>query len=146
MSGMFKKILVSIDGSTNSYRGLQYATDIAKKYDADITLIHIVEEPIYAYSSIGPAIIPDKVFSEIKENAEKLFLKRKNELNAKGVQTKTLLKRGNPSVEILKASEGFDLIVMGSRGLGRFKTYLLGSVSNSVVQHSKAPVLIVRPK
>lgn len=72
--------------------------------------------------------------------------KRKKELTSRGIRTKTLLRRGSPSVQILKASKDFDLIVMGSRGLGRLRSLMLGSVSNSVVQQSKVPILIIRPE
>lgn len=143
---MFRKILVPIDGSPNSYRGLQYAIDIAKTFHSEITLIHVVEEPLFFYAGMNAPIIPPKVFNDLEEYAQKLFLKRKKELNEKGVPTTTILRRGDPSVEILKASRGFDLIVMGSKGLSRFKSLLLGSVSNSVVQQSKVPVLIIKPE
>lgn len=143
---MFRKILVPIDGSPNSYRGLQYAVDIAKKYDSEITLIHVVERPLFFYAGSGMTIIPPDVYDNLEEYAEKLFLKRKRELGEKGIRTETLLKRGDPADQILKASKGFDLIVMGSKGLGRFQRLFLGSVSNSVVQQSRVPVLIVRPE
>jgi len=143
---MFQKILVPIDGSPNSYHGLQYAVEIAKKFDAEITLIHVVEQPSYAFAPSGGSVIPAETFIEIEGFAEELLRERRDELIKREVRAKTLLKRGNPDVEILKASTGFDLIVMGSQGLSRFKRLLLGSVSNSVVQNSKVPVLIVRPE
>jgi nucleotide-binding universal stress UspA family protein len=142
---VFGRILVPIDGSPNSYKGLRYAIEIAKKFDAEITLIHVIEEPVYAYSDVAGGVVPARAFTELEEYADKLFAKRKKELAERGVRTNTLLKKGNPSYEILKASKGFDLIVMRSRGLGRFKRLFLGSVSNGVVQNSKVPVLIVRP-
>ena len=49
-------------------------------------------------------------------------------------------------MEILNASKGFDLIVMGSKGMSRFKRLLMGSVSNMIVQNSDVPVLIVKPE
>ncbi|MGP8124992.1 MAG: universal stress protein [Nitrososphaerales archaeon] len=143
---VFQKILVPIDGSPNSYRGLQYAAEIAKKFDAEITLLHIVEQLSYAFAPSGGSVIPAETFIEIEGFAEELLQKRSGELIKQEVRTSTLLKKGNPAVEILRASTGFDLIVMGSQGLSRFKRLLLGSVSNSVVQNSKVPVLIVRPE
>jgi nucleotide-binding universal stress UspA family protein len=143
---VFQKILVPVDGSPNSYRGLQYAVEIAKKFDAEITLVHVVEQPSYAFAPSGGSVIPAETFVEIEGFAEELLQKRREELVKQGVRTNTLLKRGDPDAEILKASTGFDLIVMGSQGLSRFKRLLLGSVSNSVVQNSKIPVLIVRPE
>ena len=142
---MFSKILVPIDGSPDSYRGLKYAVDIAKKYDAEITLLYVIEEPTYAYTDVRGIMLPPRYFTNMREQAEELLARRKRELTSKGVSAQTLLKRGSPSVQVLRASKGFDLIVMGSRGQGRLKRLMLGSVSNSVVQQSKVPVLIVRP-
>jgi len=142
---VFAKILVPIDGSPSSYRGLRYAADIATKYGAEITLMHVVEQPIYAYSSPSGVMLPAEYFTGMREQAESLLAKRRKELMSKGVRVKTLLRRGSPAVQILKVSNGFDLVVMGSRGFGRFKSLVLGSVSNSVVQQSRVPVLIIRP-
>lgn len=143
---MFRRILVPIDGSPNSYRGLKFAIDIALKYDSEITLIHVIERPLFLYSEMAPPLIPTKVFTDLEEYAKKLFAKREKELSERGVRTSTLLRRGDPAFQILKASQGFDLIVMGSRGMSRLRRMFLGSVSNSVVQQSKVPVLIVRPE
>lgn len=144
-SEAFQKILVPIDGSPNSYRGLQYAVEIARKFDAEITLIHVVEQPTYAFALGDANAIPAEAFVDLEGSAEMLLQERRDELIKEGVRAKTLLKRGNPAIEILTASTGFDLIVMGSNGLSRFKRLLLGSVSNGVVQNSKVPVMIVRP-
>ena len=125
---MFKKILVPIDGSTNSYHGFKYSAEIAEKFDAEITMIHIVERPIYAYESPEemPGAPPSMILNDLDKKAQELFKDRKLKLLQKKVRTKTVLKRGNPPVEILKASKGFDLIVMGSKGLGCLRRILLG--------------------
>jgi len=120
--------------------------ELAKKLDVEITLIHVVEQPSYAFAPSGGSVIPAEAFVELEGFAEKLLQKRRKELTNEGVRTNTLLKRGSPADEILRASKGFDLIVIGAKGLSRFKRLLLGSVSNSVVQNSKVSVLIVRPE
>jgi len=53
---------------------------------------------------------------------------------------------GQPADEICKKAKdgGYDLLVMGNRGLGEIKGYLMGSVSNRVIRHAVCPVLIVR--
>jgi len=55
------------------------------------------------------------------------------------------LARGNPAKEILRVPKNYDLIVIGSRGLGGFEELLLGSVASGVLQRSLVPVLAVRP-
>jgi nucleotide-binding universal stress UspA family protein len=141
---VFQRILVPVDGSPNSYRGLRYATELADKFGSQITLIHILEQPTYGYAPMSTPI-PGKYFADMERFAEELLQKRKKELVGKGLRTNALRRRGSPASEILKASKSFDLVVMGSRGLGRIPRLFLGSVSNTVVQNSKVPVLIVRP-
>ena len=65
---------------------------------------------------------------------------------AEDLKIKPKLDKGRPSDIIVAEAEDedFDLIVMGSRGLGGIKEYILGSVSNQVVHESKSPVLIVK--
>jgi nucleotide-binding universal stress UspA family protein len=60
--------------------------------------------------------------------------------------TKSYLRQGRPDREVVDLAEGIDagLVVMGSRGLGRIRRALLGSVSESVVRHAHCPVLVVR--
>jgi nucleotide-binding universal stress UspA family protein len=52
---------------------------------------------------------------------------------------------GQPAVAILEEGAGAEMIVVGRRGLGGFKSLLLGSVSQQVVQHATCPVLVVQP-
>jgi nucleotide-binding universal stress UspA family protein len=58
------------------------------------------------------------------------------------------LTAGRPDAEIVDWAEeiGADLIVMGSRGVGRVRRALFGSVSNSVVRHAHCPVMVIRPE
>jgi nucleotide-binding universal stress UspA family protein len=143
---VFHKILVPIDGSPNSYRGFQYAAELAERFGAEVTLIHVVENPSYAFAPEGGSVIPAEAFVNLEGFANELLQKRKKELAKKGVRADTLVRRGNPALEILNASKGFDLIVMGSKGMSRFKRLLMGSVSNMIVQSSDVPVLIVKPE
>ncbi len=64
----------------------------------------------------------------------------------KGIKVSTILKERHPSETIAKVSEEgeFDMVVIGSRGLGGLKKALLGSVSNAIVQEVKTKVLVVK--
>lgn len=65
---------------------------------------------------------------------------------SKGLTIKTLLLQGNPASAILdyNKKEKFDLVIMGSRGLGKFKELILGSVSSKIMHHSPGAVLLIR--
>ncbi len=72
------------------------------------------------------------------------FDRPKRYMEGLGVPHDTLVEMGNPAQMILATGEkGYDLIVLGTRGLSAVKEFMLGSVSSRVVQHSKIPVLIV---
>ncbi len=147
---MFEKILVPLDGSANSVDALKNAVQIAKKFDAKITLIHVcsVGEPVVVsrmtmrrYTGVF-----DKLVEACMNAGANILANGEKTAEAEGVQVETLLKEGHAVHEILKtAGEGeFDLIVIGSRGLSVTKEIFLGSVSHGVIIHSRCPVLVVK--
>ena len=142
---MISKILVPVDGSEHANKAVQYALDLAEKYEATITLIHVAARLIYAYGAIHGAVSVESDSSLLAEGNE--ILKRTRKMSDRfGVSIESKLVDGNAESEILKLadSEQFDLIVMGSRGLNPVKAFFLGSTSNRVSHHVKCPVLIVK--
>jgi nucleotide-binding universal stress UspA family protein len=81
-----------------------------------------------------------------EEEAQQHIQPAVEQVKEAGLQHFWLSVQGDPALTICKAAKesGYDLIVMGSRGLGRFKEAVLGSVSHTVIQHSPCPVLIVK--
>ena len=149
---MFKKILVPIDGSEQSYRALNFAMDLAKKYSAKVTLINVAQPnviiPVYSTQpTLAP--IPTITFDENIENTHKKILSNAFD-EAKKIDSEIKISKrlinGRPADKIIDVAkeDGFDLIVIGSRGLGGLKEFLLGSVSNRVADHAHCPVLIVK--
>ena len=139
-TNQIKKILVPIDGSKNSFRGLDTAINLARQCGATLTGLFVM--PIYPRSFMP--ITYDKAYltkaaKEFMESA-----KKRSAQNGIVFVGKTAI--GKEASEILDfaAKNKFDIIVIGARGLGGAKEILLGSVSNEVVHKSKIPVLIVR--
>lgn len=139
---MFKKILVGYDGSENAKRALSVALDLAKKYGAEITAASVAHAPDYAATrdevdgSIEDARrFFERGFKEVKELAEK-----------EGVSLNTVVLVGHPGDALthLAEKEGYDLIVVGARGLSGIKRYIMGSVSTHVVRLAHCPVLVVK--
>ena len=146
----FKKILVAVDGSTTADKGLDYAIDLAKKYESILTIMHVMNPPSIPYLIPGDAFnVPIPSTTELKvileSEGNKMLLSRKKEAMKKDVEANTLLVFGDPAEEILNASKEYDLIVVGSRGYSRLQSLLLGSVSNKVCHYSKKPVLLIKP-
>nr|WP_300004111.1 universal stress protein [Tissierella sp.] len=140
-----RKILVTTDGSENSIAALLEAKLMAKCTDATIDILHVsknlVERPYMRVNDESLKSMEDlkDLGKKILNDAEKLFDDFSGEVNLK-------LMVGSPADVIIELAqdEGYDLIVMGSRGLGTFSRTILGSVSNKVLNHSKTNVLIVK--
>lgn len=141
---MFTNILVPIDGSDNSYRALDAALLLSEKLGSNITVIHVMEEvPI---THIGSEKMLNELLKAYKKENQDILLKCTEIANQKGLTIKTLLLQGNPASTILdyNKKEKFDLVIMGSRGLGKFKELILGSVSSKIMHHSPCAVLLIR--
>ena len=141
---MITNILVPIDGSDNSYRALDAALLLSEKLGSNITVIHVMEEvPI---THIGSEKMLNELLEAYKKENQDILLKSTEIANQKGLTIKTFLLQGNPASAILdyNKKEKFDLIIMGSRGLGKFKELILGSVSSKIVHHSTCAVLLIR--
>ncbi len=141
---MFTKILVPVDGSDNSYKALEAALVFSEKLGSNISVVNVMEQvPITHIES-------EKLLSELleaykKENQE-ILSKCSDIAHQKGITIKTVHLQGNPAPVILDYSkkENFDLVIMGSRGMGKFKELILGSVSSKIVHHSPCAIMIIR--
>lgn len=140
-----KKILVTTDGSENSERALVEAKDYAECTGAEVTILSIVEYLVMnPYTGVEyPVMSADEELENVGESVLKNSLKIFDGFEGK-VDTK--LRRGNPANEIIREadSEDYDLIIMGSKGLGTFSRTILGSVSNKVLNNSMKNVLIIK--
>ena len=152
---MIKRILVPLDGSKPADKALDFALDLAEKYSADIVLLSVVPPlvvPGVPNLSTGVPPFPPVPMSmypeELRGSHEKVLseaLKKARKIKPK-LKVSTKLVEGRPSDKIIEvAKEGkFDIVVMGSRGLGGIKEFFLGSVSDRVADEAACPVLIVK--
>jgi nucleotide-binding universal stress UspA family protein len=136
----FKKILVGIDGSENSKRAAFAAASLAGLFKGTVTLVSVVKPGEYSLA------VEDKAFIEnLKEFHNDLVETVMEEVKRTDIEVDTRIELGTPWKELTKLSkEGhYDLIVVGSRGIGQVAEFLIGSNSTRVVQHSEVPVLVV---
>jgi nucleotide-binding universal stress UspA family protein len=143
---IIKNILVPIDFSNYSKNALRYATNFAKKFNAKIYLVYVVEPVIYPSDfSMGQVTFPVADL-EMNERA-------KNELNnlakteiGSEIEVETLIKTGKPFVEINEtASElDIDLIFIATHGHTGMEHLLFGSTAEKVVRKAPCPVLTLR--
>lgn len=140
---MFEKILVPVDGSDYSFRAVKAAASIAEKYGSKITLLYVVDVPARNPLYIPElAAIPEHVVDDLEREGKKVLSKAAAEF--KGTEVSSVVRVGHPAGEILDETEnGYDLVVIGSRGLGELKGFLLGSVSDRVSHHARCAVMII---
>ena len=140
---MFRSILVAVDGSPAATEALREAIDLARGGGARLTLISVAAPPRFVLA--GPYIAPIATEEDLLRQAGRV-LERAEALVPDDVPVSTVVRRGPAAKAILDRAEagGHDLVVMGSRGLGRVAALLFGSVSRAVLARSPVPVLIAR--
>ena len=152
------KILVCVDGSEHSRKALEMAAKIGEGCkDGEFSIIYVYDYnpdnyfPFYGYDGSNltkeQADSIKKIMEENKQEKKKILSDAAKVFKKRGIKAHTIFKEGHPSHTIINVArdEGFDMIVIGSRGLSGLKKAFLGSVSNAVVQEAKdCSVLIVK--
>lgn len=147
------KILVCTDGSDESKKALEEASVIAKGCNvAEVAIIHVHDprqDMTFSYESVTATQMESykRIMEENKEERKKILSEALKFFEGKKIKAHTILKEGHPAQTIvnLAKEEGFDMIVLGSRGFGGLKKLFLGSVSNAVIQEAQnCSVLVVK--
>ncbi|HIS39451.1 MAG TPA: universal stress protein [Candidatus Aphodovivens avistercoris] len=139
-----KKILVAVDGSEGADRALELAQEVAEpNAEAHVDLVYVVPIPLL---DDNQAANFKSILDMMVADGKDLLAEAKEKVPAIADRTDTLIITGtNPATEIIKLIDkgGYDLMVIGSRGLSGIKAYL-GSVSHKVLNGSKVSVLIAK--
>ncbi|MCB5180855.1 universal stress protein [Streptomyces antimicrobicus] len=136
------RIVVGVDGSRSSRAALEWAVRYAGLVGGTVEAVTAWEVPGEASWS-APAV--DATFDE-EEAERRLVDEVRSVLGDQGAsRVHEKLVHGHPVEVLVDASQGADMLVVGSRGRGGFRRALLGSVSQQVSLHSACPVTIVRP-
>ena len=137
----FKKILVALDGSKNSFRALAKAIEIAKETKASITSISVIQT---YRTEMG--VVKTFAGNAISKNYKSFVNKAKTRCKKNNISFFDIIQYGQEGKAIVSFAEKnkFDMIVIGSRGRGILKGSFLGSTSNYIVHSTKIPVLIVK--
>jgi nucleotide-binding universal stress UspA family protein len=139
-------ILLATDGSEEAQLAATTAADLAQKTNSELHLITVGPDlPLYELPE-HPAEFEDVLRENRREAKEMLEQQAKRIEESGGTVKETHLREGRVEEEIVEVAEelGAGLIVMGSRGHGRLRRALMGSVSDAVVRHAHCPVTIVR--
>ncbi len=146
---MFKKILVAVDGSRHSKRAVEAAIDLTKRYQASVTLLHVIRDmplPKEILEMIAAGEVTESR-REILENSAEIILgnaqEKFQEVGLSDVRTEYVI--GDPAFKIADyaAKNGVDLIVIGHRGLGT-RGEMLGSMARKLLNMTQVSCLVIR--
>ncbi|MGA3191828.1 MAG: universal stress protein [Candidatus Bathyarchaeia archaeon] len=146
-----KRFLVAVDGSEHSKKAVDMAIDMAEKWHSEIILIHVREERTVP-KGLEPWMEIEGIrsfgdYSEFVCKSDQFLGEAEARIKAvHGIKVERICVNGDPADEILKAAESYnvDVIVMGSRGLGRFSRSFMGSVSTKVCNHANSTCVTVK--
>jgi nucleotide-binding universal stress UspA family protein len=146
---MFKKILVPVDGSATSERGLQQAIRFAKSQNATLIVLHVVDENVVTQSALGGGYFIEGLLEGLLENGKKVLAKAEAAVRKQGVKVLPVLIEdiGLPVSEVIVGQAKklrADVIVLGTHGRRGISRLLMGSDAEGVVRMAPVPVLLVR--
>ena len=141
--GVYRHILVGVDGSDASAQAAEMAGRLAADVGAKLTVVFVRQLPTVPASPFGVTMDLD-TYWEDQERA--VSSRAAGVLNKLGVAWRLEVRTGDPAVQLELAADvnGADLVVVGARGHSVAHRLLLGSVSSRLLRHARRPVLVVR--
>jgi nucleotide-binding universal stress UspA family protein len=145
---MFEKILVATDGSKHSERAARFGVDLAKLSGGKVTALYVGQRHVAPIGGLPPREMDEVVsgmWKAVKDEGDKSTQYVEDLAKKSGVPVERKFIEGHPAEEILKIAENtpMDVIVMGSIGKTGMSKFLLGSIADKVVRHTKVPVLVI---
>jgi nucleotide-binding universal stress UspA family protein len=142
----FTKILIAVDFSENSECAFDYALTLATQFNSELTIIHVINEPVDLRGFYVPHISFEQLEKEIEESAAKMMETFCRSKLGTFSNYKTAIVTGIPYDEITSAAARIDasLIVLGTHGRTGLDRILFGSTAERVVRSASCPVLTVR--
>lgn len=136
----YKKILVTLDGSSLSESVLPHAQAMGRQFSAEVILLQVVPE--------SDANLVDFDKGESCEKAHRYLTDKASAFTEDGVKVRTLVKEGDPVKTILHVAgdEKVDLIAMATHGWSGLDRLFYGSVTDRVLRSATHPMLVIRPE
>jgi nucleotide-binding universal stress UspA family protein len=142
----FEKILTAIDFSDSSDFAFEYALTLARQFQSELTVMHVINEPVDLRGFYVPHISFEQLEKEIEEGAEKMMEKFCQSKMGGFSGYTTAVVAGIPYEEIIRKAEetGASLIVLGTHGRTGIDHLIFGSTAERVVRSAACPVLTIR--
>jgi nucleotide-binding universal stress UspA family protein len=156
---VFERIVVPLDGSRLSAQAIPYASEMGKRFDAEVILVRVLSPSGLAIISqstgMEDAVATDIIAQEARvqdvdnaSNAKRYLMNWAQSLKAQGIKVSYQVTIGTPAKAIMEIAiaQQASLIVMMSHGRGWFKRAIMGSVADEILRGSLVPVLIIKTK
>ena len=145
---MYRRILVPTDGSDTAIFGLREAIKLAKDQNAQIRIIHIVDEMVMG-SSPAYAVVMDNIIDDLRAAGKSILASAQAMVQDAGITADTQLVEafgGRSGEHILKTAQEWpaDIIVCGTHGRRGLRRIVLGSDAEYLVRRTPVPILLVR--
>lgn len=142
----FDRILTAIDFSENSDYAFDYALTLAKQFNAELTIMHVINEPVDLRGFYVPHISFEQLEKEIEEGAIKMMEKFCQSRLSDFSPYNTAIVSGIPYEEVIRKAEeiGASLIVLGTHGRTGLDHLIFGSTAERIVRSASCPVLTIR--
>ncbi len=138
------KILVPTDGSEPSDRAAEFAIRLAKKFNAEIISVYVIDRLII--DEVSKVHEKQELEEEIRKKAERSLNYVVKSAEIEGLKATSVLLEGTPYDQIIRQAETLkaDIIVMGTTGRRGMERILIGSVAERVIEYAPCPVLVVK--
>lgn len=142
----FDTILTAVDFSENSDHAFDYALTLARQFNAELTIMHVINEPVDLRGFYVPHITFEQLEKEIEEGATKMMEQFCAARLTDFTNYKTAVVSGIPYDEIIRKADEISasLIVLGTHGRTGLDHMIFGSTAERVVRSSPCPVLTIR--
>ena len=140
---IFRRILIAVDGTESSTRGVEAAAQLAARYDAELMLVTAVSVPQHVAKAAG--MEKRSLEDYVERMGREALSSALDVLNKAGIgaAVKILVGPAAETIVLEAARAGVDLVVMGRRGRTEPKDLVLGSVSDRVARNIAIPILLV---
>jgi universal stress protein A len=146
MDTLFEKIVTAIDFSENSDCAFEYALTLAAKFEAELTVMHVINEPVDLRGFYVPHISFEQLEKEIEHGAVKMMEEFCSTRMGSFSNYKTAIVTGVPYDEIIRKADeiGASLIVLGTHGRTGLDHLIFGSTAERVVRSASCPVMTIK--
>jgi nucleotide-binding universal stress UspA family protein len=144
----FRHMLAPTDFSEYSKQAVASALELAKKFGAKLSILHVVELPPYPVEGYVPPSLTSTFLADLERQATQDLAQVVPEAESAGIEVARLVTVGSPYRKIIDIAEAeqVDLIVMATAGRTGFSRLVMGSIAERVVRTASCPVLTIRPR